>query len=112
MNTQQIINSIRVGNEHIAVPNHISIVLNHELPLADAAYRQLLADGISYSTNGGVNWANISKATLGTPENAAGDDPAPVTADLDQIDLSFDPQDSRRLYLLRTTASPLRAVNT
>lgn len=63
------------------------------------------ADGLSYSVDGGGNWANISKTTLGTPENAAGDSPAPAAADLDQIDVWFDPQDPRRVYLLRTTAT-------
>ena len=66
-------------------------------------------DGASYSTDGGSNWSNISKATLGTPVNTAADSPAPASADLDQIDLAFDPQDSRRIYLLRVTTSPERA---
>jgi hypothetical protein len=65
-------------------------------------------DGVSYSTTGGATWTNISKATLGAPDNSAGDDPAPATADLDQIDVAFDPQDSRRVYLMRATVSPLR----
>lgn len=54
--------------------------------------------GLAYSTDGGGSWTKISKATLGNP--AGGD-----TDDLDQIDLCFDPQDSRRLYLLRTAAA-------
>jgi hypothetical protein len=62
-------------------------------------------DGVSYSTDGAATWANISKATLGTPMNSAGDDPAPATADLDQIDIAFDPQDVNRVYVLRTTAT-------
>src|SRR3990172_10518940 len=63
-------------------------------------------DGVSYSTDGAATWANISKATLGTPVNTAADSPAPATADLDQIDLAFDPQDQRRVYLLRVTTTP------
>ena len=63
-------------------------------------------DGVSYSTDGGATWANITKATLGTPVNGAGDSPAPASADLDQIDLAFDPQDPRRVYLLRITTTP------
>lgn len=63
------------------------------------------ADGVSYSADGGGSWTNISKATLGAPENAAGDDPAPATADLDQIDIAFDPQDVNRVYLRRGTAT-------
>src|SRR3990172_171099 len=66
-------------------------------------------DRVSYSTDGAATWANISKATLGTPVNTAEDSPAPATADLDQIDLAFDPQDSRRIYLLRVTTTPRRA---
>ena len=62
-------------------------------------------DGIAYSTDGGANWSVISKATLGDPANDAGDGPAPVTADLDQIDLWFDPQDQDTIYVLRTTAT-------
>jgi ligand-binding sensor domain-containing protein len=79
--------------------------------LASAQQHVWLAtkDGVSYSTDGGAAWANISKATLGDPTNTAADDPAPATADLDQIDLSFDPQDSRRVYLLRVTTTPKRA---
>ena len=65
-------------------------------------------DGMSYSTDGAAMWANISKATLGDPNNTAGDSPAPVTADLDQIDLCFCPQDPRRVYLLRATTTPKR----
>lgn len=61
--------------------------------------------GLAYSTDGAATWTKISEAALGTPSNTAGDDPAPATADLDQIDLCFDPQDNRRLYLLRTTAT-------
>ncbi len=65
--------------------------------------------GVSYSTDGGSNWVNISKATLGDPVNTAADDPAPATADLDQVDLSFDSQDDRRVYVLRVTTTPKRA---
>ena len=45
----------------------------------------------------------------GVPVNTAEDDPAPATADLDQIDIAFDPQDGRRVYLLRVTTTPERA---
>lgn len=65
--------------------------------------------GLAYSTDGGATWTKISEATLGTPANTAGDDPAPDADDPDNIDLAFDPQDRDRLYLLRTTVSPLRA---
>lgn len=62
-------------------------------------------DGVAYSVDGGANWSVISKTTLGAPENAAADSPAPVTADLDQIDLWFDPANQNVIYLLRTTAT-------
>lgn len=80
--------------------------------LPDADQHHLWActkNGLAYSTDGAATWSTISKATLGTPTNTAGDDPAPATADLDQIDLCFDPQDDRRVYALRTTTSPKRA---
>ncbi|GIK36574.1 MAG: hypothetical protein BroJett011_04070 [Chloroflexota bacterium] len=80
-----------------------------ELPAEQQQLIFVTADGLSLSQDGGANWSNTSKATLGTPANTAADDPAPATADLDQIDLCFDPQDSRRVYLLRTTTSPKRA---
>jgi hypothetical protein len=76
-----------------------------DLPLSRQHLWAATADGVSYSTDGGATWSNISKATLGAPENAAGDSPAPATADLDQIDLWFDPLDVRRIYLQRTTAT-------
>lgn len=63
------------------------------------------ADGVAYSVDGGANWTVLSKDDLGAPTNDAGDSPAPVTGDLDQIDLWFDPQDEERIYLLRTTAT-------
>jgi hypothetical protein len=65
-------------------------------------------DGVSYSTDGAATWTNISKATLGTPVNTAADDPAPATADLDQLDIAFDPQDDRRVYVVRFTTTPAR----
>ena len=65
-------------------------------------------DGVSYSTDGAANWVNISKATLGEPVNTVADSPAPVTADLDQLDICFCPQDQRRVYLYRFTVTPKR----
>ena len=44
-------------------------------------------NGLAHSADGGATWTTISKATLGTPTNTAGDSPAPATGDLDQIDL-------------------------
>lgn len=88
--------------------NFRSMRLHPEYRDLDSDQRHLwaaTADGVAYSTDGGANWSVISKATLGTPENAAGDVTPPVTGDLDQIDLWFDPQDQDRVYLLRTTAT-------
>ncbi len=63
------------------------------------------ANGLAVSTDGAATWTTIAKADLGTPENASADSPAPVTAGLDQIDISFDPLDERRVYVLRTTST-------
>lgn len=75
-----------------------------DLPVGQQHLWIATAAGLAYSTDGASSWQTISPATLGTPENAAADDPAPVTGDLDQIGISFDPQDDRRVYVLRTTA--------
>lgn len=61
--------------------------------------------GLAYSLDGAANWSLISKAALGDPKNTAGDGTPPVTADLDQIAVSFDPRDSRRWYAKRTNAT-------
>lgn len=63
------------------------------------------AAGLAYSKNGGSTWTVITKADMGTPVNTAGDVTPPATADLDQIDLCFDPQSDKRIYVLRTTAT-------
>lgn len=65
--------------------------------------------GVAYSDDLGATWNEITKATLGTPVNDAGDSPAPATADLDQIDLCFEPGNFAQIYLLRVTTSPKRA---
>ena len=62
-------------------------------------------DGLAYTIDGADNWSVISKATLGTPVNDAADDPAPATADLDQIDIAFDPTDPGHIIVLRTTTT-------
>ena len=76
-----------------------------DLPVGQQHLWAATQDGVAYTVDGATGWSVIAKADLGTPENAAGDSPAPATADLDQIDLCFDPQDPNRVYLLRTTAS-------
>lgn len=79
------------------------------LPAAQQHLYMATAAGLTKSTDGGVTHSTISPATMGTPDNDAGDDPAPATGDLDQIDICFDPQDDSRVYVLRTTTSPKRA---
>jgi hypothetical protein len=65
--------------------------------------------GVAYSTDGAATWTLIDKDALGDPVNAAEDVTPPVTADLDQLDLCFDPQDISRVYVVRFTVSPARA---
>jgi hypothetical protein len=79
-----------------------------DLPAAQQHVWIATKDGVSYSTDGAATWTNISETILGTPVNDAADSPAPTAADLDNIDIAFDPQDSRRVYLLRTTTTPER----
>ena len=77
-----------------------------DLPASQQHVWACCLTGVAYSTDGAATWTLISKATLGNPTNAAEDDPAPVTADLDQLDVAFDPQDSSRVYLVRFTVTP------
>ncbi len=65
-------------------------------------------DGVAFTVDGAANWTVISEATLGTPTNTAGDSPAPAAADPNNIDIAFDPQDSSRVYVVRTWVSPKR----
>ena len=76
-----------------------------DLPLTQRHIWIATESGLAYSTNGASSWTTISKAALGAPENVAEDDPAPATADLDQIDLCFDPISPDVVYVLRTTAT-------
>lgn len=91
--------------------NHInfrSVRINshfNDLPITSQHLWAATQDGVAYTVNGATGWNVISKATLGTPENAVSDSPAPATADLDQIEIWPDPQDYSRIYLLRTTAT-------
>lgn len=112
------------GGAFLLTPSALPVVLNNGLTgdylkmralRVHPAYADLVtsqqhiwaaaAAGVADSTNGGSSWATIAKADLGTPENAAADDPPPATADLDQIDLCFDPQNPQRIYLVRDTAT-------
>lgn len=94
--------------------NHTNMRAGHvhpayaDLPVAQQHLWAATQDGVAYTVDGAANWTPVSKATLGTPANDAGDSPAPATADLDQIDLAFDPQDPDRIYVTRTTISPER----
>lgn len=74
----------------------------------DSAQHLLIAatkTGVAYSKDGAANWTVISKAALGDPKNDAGDGTPPVSADLDQVGISFDPQSSKRWYVTRTNAT-------
>ncbi len=66
-------------------------------------------NGIAFSVDGCASYTKITKATLGNPTNTAGDGSPPDTDDLDEIAIAFDPQDIRRVYLLRVTDSTWNA---
>jgi hypothetical protein len=66
-------------------------------------------NGLAYSVDGASTYTKITKATLGNPTNTAGDANPPTTTDLDEISLAFDPQDIKRVYLLRLTSTTWNA---
>jgi hypothetical protein len=74
---------------------HLSITQHHYWFTCDT--------GVIFSVNGASTWTKITKATLGDPTNTASDGSPPDTNDLDEISIAFDPQDIRRVYLLRLT---------
>lgn len=90
----------------LAVNPHFS-----SLPAANQHVWIATVGGVAYSTDGAANWTTITPATLGDPTNSAGDGAPPDTDDLDQIAIAFDPQDWRRVYLLRATKSTWNASN-
>ena len=71
---------------------------NHHLWAATAA-------GVAYSFDGAATWAAIDKDALGDPVNTAADGTPPVTADLDQVGIFFDPRNSQRVWVVRTSAT-------
>lgn len=79
--------------------------------LAVGSHHYWLANdnGLAFSTDGCATYTKITKATLGNPTNTAGDINPPTTTDLDEIALAFDPQDIRRVYLVRVTDSTWNA---
>lgn len=78
-----------------------------DLPVGQQHLWAATEDGVAYTTDGATSWTVIGKASLGTPANNAGDSPAPAATDLELVDLAFDPQDPRRVYVVgRTTATP------
>jgi PKD repeat protein len=81
------------------------------LPVGQQHYWMCNDNGVAYSTDGCATWNEIAKAALGNPTNTAGDGSPPTTTDLDEIALNFDPQDIRRVYLLRVTDSTWNASN-
>lgn len=66
---------------------------------------------IVYTTNGGTSWTAITTATMDDPTNTAGDATPPDTDDLDCVAVGFDPQDQRRVYVLRVTDSAWNGSN-
>lgn len=94
--------------------NHSSGKLNPHFSTLGAAQHHHWAvsdNGLVYSTDGRATNNTISKATMGNPTNTAGDVSPPTTSDLDEIAVAFDPQDQRRVYVLRLTDSTWNASN-
>jgi len=79
------------------------------LPVAQQHFWFACDTGVIFSVDGAATWSKITKATLGDPTNTAGDGSPPDTDDLDEISIAFDPQDIRRVYLLRATDSTWNA---
>lgn len=75
------------------------------LPLGGHHLVACTAAGLAVSYNGALSWYTWGPELFPEPENIALDDPAPVSADLDFIDVAFDPADPLRVYLLRTTSN-------
>ena len=73
------------------------------LPVGQQHYWFACDTGVIFSTDGAATYTKITKATLGDPTNTAGDGSPPDTDDLDEISVAFDPQDIRRVYLVRVT---------
>lgn len=66
------------------------------------------AAGLAVSVDGGLSWATTAATDLGTPAGAGGE----ASADLDQIDVAFDPLDWQHVLLLRSTATGLWVYET
>lgn len=83
----------------------------HYKALAIGQHHYWLANdnGLAYSADGCATYTKITKATLGNPTNTAGDASPPTTTDLDEIQICYDPQDIRRVYVLRLTDSTWNA---
>jgi len=79
------------------------------LPVGQQHYWQCNDNGLAVSIDGAATYTKITKATLGDPTNTAGDGSPPDTDDLDEISVAPDPQDIRRVYLLRVTDSTWNA---
>jgi hypothetical protein len=73
------------------------------LPVDQQHYAAANDNGFIISRDGAATYTKVTKATLGDPTNTAGDGSPPDTDDLDEIAIVFDPQDIRRIYLLRVT---------
>jgi len=68
-------------------------------------------NGLAFSTDGCTSYTKVTKATLGDPTNTAGDATPPETADLEEVAIGFDPQDTGRVYVLRSTDPTWDASN-
>ncbi len=62
--------------------------------------------GVALTVDGGENWTTIDPTGLGSPENGWGDDPAPITTDLDTTNISFSAANPQQVFVMRTTISP------
>ena len=66
--------------------------------------------GVAFTTDGGATWATIDPAGLGEPENAWGDSPAPISIDLDCINVAFNTTNPKQVLVMRTVETPDRRV--
>ncbi len=65
--------------------------LTDAFPLNQVVVWLATIGGPAVTTDGGLNWATIDKATMGVPVNDAGDSPAPTLAGLEIVDVMLNP---------------------
>lgn len=98
------------GNDLIINKGRLNPHYAH-LPITYQHYWIANGSGLAYSTDGCATYAKITNATMGDPTNTAGDGSPPDTDDLDTVAITFDPQDAKRVYVLRLTNSTWNASN-